>query len=134
MRIEEQKAGGTEVQADSFSAVEFELALDMQDPTQSEFEDCVRSAASAIGGELLFDMPADGSIEDASRIAAVRVRSAERQEIIFAILSDDGETIRLADREEIGDRFHGFARAFVGVLTRIREDLPFGQMEAEGTA
>lgn len=127
-------AAGVEGGTEAFEAVEFELALDLTDPTETAFEDCVRSAASVIGGEILFDMPSDGSVEDASRIAAVRVPDETRDRILFAVLDEAGTTIRVPEREEIGDRFHGFARAFVGVLERIREDYSFADMEPEGSA
>ncbi|MCB8836206.1 hypothetical protein [Aurantimonas sp. VKM B-3413] len=123
-----------DVGAEAVEAVEFELALDMRDLSSEGFEDCVRSAAEVVGGELLFDMPSDGSFEDASRIAAVRIAGGGRDRIIFAILNAEADAIRLADRSEVGDRFYGFARAFVGVLSRIRDDLPFGSMEPEGSA
>ena len=133
LQTEEQAMTG-DVGAEAVEAVEFELALDMTDLSSESFEDCVRSAAAVVGGELLFDMPSDGSFEDASRIAAVRIAGDGRERIIFAILNLEADTIRLADRSEVGDRFYGFARAFVGVLSRIRDDLPFGAMAPEGSA
>ncbi|WP_167591682.1 hypothetical protein [Jiella endophytica] len=118
-------------------AVEFELALGASDIGETSFEDCVRRAADMIGGEFLFAMPADGSFEDASEIAAIHMGEAGEGHgrVFFAVLNAEGDAIRVADREEIGDRFHGFARAFVGVLSRIRDGMPsFGQMEPEGRA
>ncbi len=134
MQVDAQTAIDAGSGAETLGAVEFELALDMQDPTRIAFDECVRSAAAVVGGELLFDMPSDGSVEDASRIAAVRVSGPQREDILFAILNESGDTIRSPDREEIGERFYGFARAFVGVLTRIRDAMPFGSMETEGSA
>ncbi|UIJ71131.1 hypothetical protein [Aurantimonas sp. HBX-1] len=134
MRIQADIDAGQDRVVDTFEAVELELALDMQDLTESDFETCVRAAAAVVGGELLFDIPADGSVEDASRIAAVRIEGEDRDVIVFAVLNADGDNIRVSGRDEIGDRFHGFARAFVGVLTRIRDDLPFGHTSPEGTA
>ncbi|MEX6506506.1 hypothetical protein [Jiella sp. M17.18] len=135
MRLQaEHDATGRDMGGETAEAVEFELALDLTDLSVETFEDCVRSAAEVIGGELLFDMPSDGSFEDASRIAAVRVAEEDRERILFAILNAEGDAIRVADRSEIGERFYGFARAFVGVLSRIRDDLPFGAMETEGAA
>ncbi|MBO0902954.1 hypothetical protein [Jiella sonneratiae] len=118
-------------------AVEFELALGTSDLGETSFEDCVRHAAEMIGGEFLFAMPADGSFEDTSEIAAIHMGGgADRTgRVFFAVLDLDGDTMRVADREEVGERFYGFARAFVGVLSRIRDEMPsFGQMDAEGTA
>ena len=107
-----------------FEAVEFELALDLQDTTIIPFAECVGNAARVIGGEILFDMPADGSIADAVRIAAVRMAGGDSGRILFAVLDQDGTTVRMASQAEVGERFHGFARAFIGVLERIRSDLP----------
>lgn len=118
-------------------AVEFELALGASDVGEIGFADCVRRAAEMIGGEFLFAMPADGSFEDASEIAAIHMGEAgeSRGRVFFAVLNADGDAMRVADREEVGDRFYGFARAFVGVLSRIRDEMPsFGQMATEGQA
>ena len=118
-------------------AVEFELALGASDISETPFEDCVRRAAELIGGEFLFAMPNDGSFEDASEIAAIHMGDAGeiRGRVFFALLNAEGNAIRVADRDEVGGRFHGFARAFVGVLSRIRDGMPsFGQMAPEGTA
>ncbi|MCE7029081.1 hypothetical protein [Jiella avicenniae] len=118
-------------------AVEFELALGTSDLGEVAFADCVRQAAEMIGGEFLFAMPTDGSFEDAIEIAAIHMGEAgeSRGRVFFAVLNAEGDAIRVADREEVGDRFHGFARAFVGVLSRIRDEMPsFGQMEPEGEA
>ena len=118
-------------------AVEFELALGASDVGETSFEDCVRRAAEMIGGEFLFAMPADGSFEDASEIAAIHLGHSDdgRGRVFFAVLNGDGDAIRVAARDEVGDRFRGFARAFVGVLSRIRDGMPsFGQMAPEGTA
>ncbi|GGE14156.1 hypothetical protein GCM10011390_36680 [Aureimonas endophytica] len=117
-------AAGAPAPLEGFEAVELELALDLQEPSHGNFENCVRSAAEMVGGEMLFDMPADGSLEDASRIAAFRVPGpANDPRIVFAILDEAEEQIRIAGREEIGERFYGFAQSFVGVLERIRDSL-----------
>lgn len=132
MRISDQTQEATPALGESFGSVELELALGAQEPAERGFEESVRAALDVIGGEFLFDMPNDGTIEDASRIAAVRAES--ENEIVFLVLSEDGSTIRLADRDEIGERFHGFARAFIGVLTRIRDEMPSLGLEVEGSA
>lgn len=124
----------TDAAIEPFEAVEFELALDLQDPTATPFADCVGNAARVVGGEILFDMPADGSIEDATRIAAVRMAGDDSGRILFAILDQEGVTVRMASKAEVGERFHGFARAFVGVLERIRDDMPIAAMRPAGTA
>ena len=88
MQIAEQTVAVPDVDGDNFSAVEFELALDMQDLTEIDFADCVRAAAGSVGGEFLFDMPADGTLDNVSRIAAVRVEGQNRDRIAFAVLND----------------------------------------------
>jgi hypothetical protein len=110
--------------ADTFESVEFEIALDLQDPLLSGFESCVRAAASVVGGELLFDMPADDTAPNVSRIAAVRIPHDGQDTILLAVLDDSGTRLRVADRREIGDRFYGFARAFVGVIERLKHSRP----------
>ncbi|WAJ29653.1 hypothetical protein [Antarcticirhabdus aurantiaca] len=135
MLADAQAIDGAETgSAEPMAAVEFELALDTQDPTRASFEDCVRAAAAVVGGEILFAIPTDGSIEDASQIAAVRLEAGEPGGILFALLDESETAIRVPDRTEVGERFYGFANAFVGVLTRIRDDLSFAQVPAEGTA
>lgn len=124
MRLQTADDVTGEAVLDAFESVEFELALDMQDPTELPFEACVALAAQVVGGEILFDMPADGTIEDATHMAAVRMPNETRDRIIFVVLDEAKSSLRVASSEEVGERFHGFARAFVSVLERIRDDLP----------
>ncbi|MAU94970.1 MAG: hypothetical protein CMP81_03620 [Fulvimarina sp.] len=137
MQMDQAVEGDPFETGEGVEAVEFELALGASDIGDMLFEDCVRRAAEMIGGEFLFAMPSDGSFEDASEIAAIHLGHSDegRGRVFFAVLNAEGDAMRVADREEVGDRFHGFARAFVGVLSRIRDEMPsFGQMEPEGTA
>lgn len=124
MRLQTADDVTGEAVLDAFESVEFELALDMQDPTELPFEACVALAAQVVGGEILFDMPADGTIEDATHMAAVRMPNETRDRIIFVVLDEAKSSLRVASSDEVGERFHGFARAFVSVLERIRDDLP----------
>ncbi|KAB0679557.1 hypothetical protein [Aureimonas leprariae] len=117
-----------------FETVEIELALDLQEPSGETFETRVRNAVAVVGGEVLFDVPADGSLDDASRIAAVRVPGSPRDRIVFAILNETETSIRVAEPDEVGDRLYGFAEAFVGVLTRIRDDMRLAGLASGGTA
>lgn len=128
------KKAKPQARMEPLEAVEFELALDLQDPATTPFEECVKNAAAAASGELLFDMPSEGTLEDASRISAVRIRDAAREHIVFAVLDGTGSAIRVASGDEIGERYYGFAKAFVGVLERLRGDESFRLMPAEGTA
>ncbi|WP_152045017.1 hypothetical protein [Aureimonas psammosilenae] len=123
MRSEVHAGAAALSRPEQVETVEMELALDMHEPSAENFEACVRGAAEVVGGEILFDVPSDGSVEDASRIAAIRVPGATESRIVFAVLDEDEREIRVADREEVGERFHGFAEAYVGVLKRIRDDL-----------
>jgi hypothetical protein len=132
MRMQTADEVAGEPVLDAFESVEFELALDMQDPTEVPFEACVAHAAEVVGGEILFDMPTDGSIEDAARMAAVRIPHPSRDRILFVVLDEARSSLRMASSEEVGERFHGFARAFVSVLERIRDDLP--DLRAVGSA
>ncbi|MCQ0990378.1 hypothetical protein [Jiella marina] len=132
--IDQVQPGHVFEAGEGVETVEFELALDATDLAEGSFEDCVRQAAEMIGGEFLFAMPTDGTFEDVSQIAAVHLAENSRGRVLFAVLNEEGDAIRVPDRDEVGERFYGFARAFIGVLTRIRDELPFGHMEPEGTA
>ena len=108
--------------SDPFEAIEFELELDLQAVRSQPFATAVRAAATATGGEMLFDMPVDDLVPNASRIAAVRFPSRGGSRFSFAILNPAGDRIRVSGRREIGERFYGLAKGYAGVLDRLRAD------------
>lgn len=111
---------------DPFAALDFQLRLDLSDVEHRSFEECVRDAAHAAGGTLLFEMP-DGLIADGiERVAAVSLPGGGKDILVFAGLETGEKRIRLMGREEVGERFFGFANAYVSLLKRLENKLLTG--------
>ncbi|MFD2238579.1 hypothetical protein [Aureimonas populi] len=112
--------------AASMAALELELALDFQHADRS-FREGVQWAAASIGGEVLFEMPAEGQIEDASRICGVRIPAASghsRPTILFALLDEKTGQVRVADRRDVGERLYSFATAYASLMDRLKRRAP----------
>lgn len=101
--------------------LELELSLDGFSGEVENFAEAVRQAATQLGGDFLFDLPASGLAEDCLRIAALRVPKGEDNalEVVFALLDAEGSTIRVENPDETTQDLKRFAEAFVGVLERI---------------
>lgn len=101
--------------------LELELSLDGFSGDEASFAEAVRNAASQLGGDFLFDLPASGLAEDCLRIAALRVPKGEHGalEIVFALLDAEGSAIRVENPDERTQDLKRFADAFVDVLQRI---------------
>lgn len=101
--------------------LELELSLDGFSGDEASFAEAVRNAASQLGGDYLFDLPASGLAEDCLRIAALRVPKGEDGvlEIVFALLDAEGAAIRVENPDEKTEDLKRFADAFVDVLQRI---------------
>jgi hypothetical protein len=101
--------------------VELELSLDGYSGDIDSFADAVRAAASQIGGDFLFDLPASGLAEDCLRIAALRVPAGEEKalSVVFALLDAQGTSIRVENPAAKTEDLKRFADAFVDVLQRI---------------
>lgn len=101
--------------------LELELSLDGFEPGTGTFADHVRTAAAAIEGALLFELPASGLIADCERIAVMRIPQDDSplMTTVFACLEDDGTTIRIEKPDERTADLRNFAEAFVDVLQRI---------------
>lgn len=106
-----------------FAALDFELRLALIDCAAATFEAGVRDAANAVGGSLLFEMPDSLIADGIERVAAVSLPGADRDVLVFVGLATAEQRIRLMGREEVGDRFHGFATAYLGVLKRLERQL-----------
>lgn len=103
-----------------FAALDFELRLGMADTHKRSFEDCVRGAAQAAGGQLLFEMPDRMVSGDIVRIAAVALPGPEHDVLLFVGLDQSRHRMRLMGREEVGARFHEFASVYLEALDRLR--------------
>src|SRR5215217_5799137 len=77
--------------------LELELSVDGFSTGREGFSAHVAAAASAIGGTLLFELPASGLIENCERIAALRIprEGSNEAATVFACLEAGGATIRM---------------------------------------
>lgn len=99
--------------------LELELSLDGYSAGRDGFSAHVATAVSAIGGELLFELPASGLIADCERIAVLRMPQEGAAGTVFACLETGGTTIRIERPTEETACLQSFAGAFVEVLRRI---------------
>ncbi|ASY68030.1 hypothetical protein AB395_0000613 [Sinorhizobium fredii CCBAU 45436] len=101
--------------------LELELSLDRFSGNGDDFSAFVRTVADDIGGELLFDLPASGLVDNCQTIAALRHGQTDGQTptILFVCLDADGSTVRVEQPSERTAGLVSFAEAFVGVLERI---------------
>jgi hypothetical protein len=76
--------------------------------------------AAARGGELLFDLPAEGLMDDCKRIAVLRIPSATSDmRIVLAVLDQNGTDIRMESPAPETAHLVQFADAFIEVLERF---------------
>ncbi|MBX5068582.1 hypothetical protein [Rhizobium lentis] len=99
--------------------VELELSLEGYAGGDAGFCEAVRQAANRAGGELLFDLPAGGLIEDCRRIAVLRIPDGESMRVVLALLDANGTEIRMQAPDEETTHLVRFADAFIEVLERI---------------
>lgn len=99
--------------------LELELSLESYD-ANDDFCDAVRVAAAHSGGELLFDLPAEGLMEDCKRIAVLRIPTASSDmRIVLAVLDHNGTYIRMEAPAPETAHIVQFADAFIEVLERF---------------
>ncbi len=101
--------------------LELELSVDGFSAGREGFSAHIAAAASAIGGTLLFELPASGLIENCERIAVLRIPHEETDETatVFACLEPGGTAIRMENPSEETADLKNFADAFVDVLRRF---------------
>jgi hypothetical protein len=99
--------------------LELELSLESYDG-DADFCDAVRIAAEQSGGELLFDLPAEGLMDDCKRIAVLRIPTATSDmRIVLAVLDQNGTDIRMESPAPETAHLVQFADAFIDVLERF---------------
>ncbi|HEY0123097.1 MAG TPA: hypothetical protein VGC14_15330 [Rhizobium sp.] len=104
--------------------LELELSLDGFSGGEAGFCEAVRTAAKAVGGEFLFDLPATGLISDYRRLAVLRIpEGGEDMRVIFAALDEDGAEIRMLEPDEETEHLLSFTGAFVNLLQSLPERL-----------
>ncbi|EJZ20552.1 hypothetical protein NE852_05710 [Rhizobium sp. Pop5] len=100
--------------------LELELSLEGYAGGDAGFCEAVRRAADRSGGELLFDLPAGGLIEDCRRIAVLRIPDdGNRMRVVLALLDGHGTEIRMQAPDDETAPLVRFADAFIEVLERI---------------
>lgn len=99
--------------------VELELSLEGYAGGDAGFCEAVRQAAGRSGGELLFDLPAGGLIEDCRRIAVLRIPDGREMRVVLALLDVNGTEIRMQAPDEETAHLVRFADAFIELLERI---------------
>ncbi len=101
--------------------LELELSLEGFSGGEPGFCEAVRSAASAVNGDFLFDLPATGLIPDCRRLAVIRIPEGDTMRTLFAALDEDGAEIRLLQPDEETEHLLRFADAFIDLLQRLPE-------------
>jgi hypothetical protein len=87
---------------------------------ETRFREAVREAAVTAGGQLLFDLPADGLVADRLRIAVAWIPDDDdKMRIVLATLDLDGAEIHLQMPDAATAHLVGFAEAFVGLFHSI---------------
>ena len=100
--------------------LERDFSLDGYDEGEAGFREAVQRAAKSAGGEFLFDLPAAGLVENCSKLAVIRVpEGKEATRIIFAVLDEESNDIRMQAPNDETAHLVRFANAFVGVLEQI---------------
>ncbi|OWV76311.1 hypothetical protein ATY77_07060 [Rhizobium sp. R634] len=100
--------------------VELELSLEGYAGGDAGFCETVRLAAGRSGGELLFDLPAGGLIEDCRRIAVMRIpNGGSEMRVVLALLDANGTEIRMQAPDQETAHLVRFADAFIELLERI---------------
>ncbi|TCL75969.1 hypothetical protein [Rhizobium sp. BK251] len=105
--------------------LELELSLEGYEGGEPGFRETVRKAAEAAGGELLFDLPAAGLMEDCIRLGVLRVpQDADKTRIVLAALDENGGEIRVQLPNDNTAHLVRFADAFVAVIRQMPQAAP----------
>jgi hypothetical protein len=83
-------------------------------PDAEDFEESVRMALAAVGGELLFQMSLE-NVEDCRHVAAVSLGSGEQRRVALVILPPEG-VMRIEPADSSTNPVAGIARSYVGLV------------------
>ena len=105
--------------ANSLEAVELELALHNQNLVSLGFEESIRTALQATGGEILFQMRLEN--EDCQRVAAVRIGAddGERQ-FALVIMPPDGGLMRVEPVAQSSNPVAQITESYAGLMDVFR--------------
>lgn len=91
-----------------------------KDNSEAQFREAVRDAATAVGGELLFDLPAVGLVANRRRIAVARIPGdGNTMRMVMATLDQDSPRIHMQMPDARTALLVGFANSFVGVFQHM---------------
>ncbi|WP_337266332.1 hypothetical protein [Oryzifoliimicrobium ureilyticus] len=100
--------------------LELELSLDSYAGETQNFAEVVRQAAQKTGGEMLFDLPARGLLEDCQRVAVLRIPAPKNDKrVVLAMLDESGYHIRIQMPDAKSQQLVRLANAFVDVFEKI---------------
>jgi hypothetical protein len=102
----------------TLEAVEVEFALGAQDVLTEGFDGALAKAAKAVGGEVLFNMPALDTSE-AQRIGAIAIPGTPHDQIVFVTLLNDGTTLSLAPLTGENALFESLGRNYAEVMRQL---------------
>ncbi|MFZ2101487.1 MAG: hypothetical protein WAU86_13075 [Oricola sp.] len=96
--------------------VELELALDRQVLQEFGFEQCLQQACASSGFDFLFQLPIFDQIPG-QRIAVLS--TGDRSKLLFAVLNDAGNDVKIVPEEDMRPEIRSFAAAFMDVFTQL---------------
>ena len=102
----------------SLEAVELELALHNQNLVSLGFEESIRTALKATGGEMLFQMRLEN--EDCQRIAAVRIGVEGERQFALVIMPPDGGLMRVEPVEQSSNPIAAITESYAGLMDVFR--------------
>ena len=102
----------------SLEAVELELALHNQNLVSLGFEESIRTALQAIGGEILFQMRLEN--EDCQRVAAVRIGSDGERQFALVIMPPDGGLMRVEPVAQSSNPLAPITESYAGLMDVFR--------------
>lgn len=98
----------------SIEAAGIEDTLLDEIPDAEDFEESVRMALAAVGGELLFQMRLE-NVDDCRHVAAVSLGSGEQRRVALVILPPEG-AMRIEAADSSTNPVAGIARSYVGLV------------------
>lgn len=103
----------------SLEAVEVEFALGAQDVLSDGFDLSLAKAASIVGGEVLFNMPALDTSK-AQRIGAIVVPSTQQDQVVFVTLLNDGITLSHEPLSGNNTLLESLGRNYAAVMGKLK--------------
>ena len=104
--------------SNSLEAVELELALHNQNLVSLGFEESIRTALQAIGGEILFQMRLEN--EDCQRVAAVRIGNDDERQFALVIMPPDGGLMRVEPVAQSSNPIAQITESYAGLMDVFR--------------